>query len=285
MPLLSLPYPANAILAIVLGLVLGSFANVLVYRLPKSILHHAYPAPQAATAPTLWRPGSFCPHCQTPLRWYENIPLLSFVFLRGRCGHCGLAISWRYPALELCGALCFYASTLRYGFSMTSLAWGLFLLAMVTLLIIDWKHYLLPDVLTLPVLGLGLLLSAFALNPHATIAQALWGAGLGYGFLWSIFHLFRLSTGQEGMGYGDFKLFACIGAWFGWQGLLPVLILSSVSGICIGGILSRYHLQAPKDPVHDADIPEQAFAFGPFLVLAALLLWLWPEMQNWFWSF
>lgn len=251
----------------VFGLIVGSFLNVVILRLP-AMLEAGWranaaeilerPAPREK-APGLVASRSACPHCGTTIRAWHNIPVLSFLLLRGRCADCGGRISWQYPLVELAAALLGVAVAWRFGFGMPTLLALVYTWTLVALTGIDWRTQYLPDNLTLPLLWLGLLASLGGW--FTTPADAIAGAAAGYLLLWSIYHGFRLLTGKEGMGYGDFKLLAAIGAWLGWQSLPLVILLSSVVGAAVGiamtvtGRLER-----------DRPMP-----FGPFLAAAGWL--------------
>jgi leader peptidase (prepilin peptidase)/N-methyltransferase len=249
----------------VLGLLVGSFLNVVVHRLPtmqerrwwadvaaqlgdedghQRVLGQALPtaarqlskgleaALQALPPLGLARPGSHCPHCQHRIRWFENIPVFSWLALRGRCSACGTRIAWRYPAVELLVGALFAAAAWRFQGQAVGLLWAGFLAVLVALSAIDWDTTLLPDDLTLPLLWVGLLAAVAGWTLPA--ADALVGATVGYLSLWSVYWLFKLATGKEGMGYGDFKLMAALGAWLGWQAVLPIVLMASVIGAMVG---------------------------------------------------
>ncbi len=253
----------------VLGLIVGSFLNVVILRLParmeyfwkrdaREMLELA-PDYEAAP-PDIARKGSHCPHCKHPLAAWDNIPLLSWLLLRGRCRYCKASISIQYPLVEL---LCGIASAIvvwHFGVAWQAGAGLLFTWFLVAAAGIDFRTQLLPDSLTLPLLWLGLLISLVPV--FVGTREALIGAAAGYFALWSVFWLFKLATGKDGMGYGDFKLFAAVGAWMGWTALLPVIILAALSGAVVGIILLRVRGQ-------DRSVP---FAFGPFLAIA---MWIW----------
>ena len=228
----------------VLGLLIGSFLNVVVFRLPK-MMERQWAAECAElsgkdgestedAAPfNLVVPRSRCPKCAHPIAWYENIPVASYAFLRGKCSSCNTAISARYPLVELVtGGLFFYCAWV-FGATPTGLIWCAFSAALLTLALIDWDTTLLPDDITLPLLWMGLIAAAVHWIP-VTLNSALWGAVAGYLSLWSIYWAFKLATGKEGMGYGDFKLYAALGAWFGWQTLIPIILMASVIGAIVG---------------------------------------------------
>ena len=249
-----------------LGLLVGSFLNVVIHRLPVMMerawrvqcLDFLGKTPETQAKYNLLMPRSACPHCGHQLGALENIPLLSYAFLRGRCKACGSKISARYPLVEaLTGALSF-AVAVYYGYSWLTVFGLVFVFALIVLTFIDYDTQLLPDDITLPLLWLGLLINLQ--HGYTDISSAVIGAMAGYLTLWGIFWLFKLVTGKEGMGYGDFKLLAAIGAWFGWQLLPAVILLSSVVGSVIGiGLI----LLQGRD--RQAAIP-----FGPFLALGGI---------------
>jgi leader peptidase (prepilin peptidase)/N-methyltransferase len=214
----------------------------------------------APAPPDIVRKGSHCPHCKHPLAPWDNIPLVSWLLLRGRCRYCKAPISIQYPLVELlCGAACAIV-VWRFGVTWQAGAGLLFTWFLIAAAGIDFRTQLLPDSLTLPLLWLGLLLSLVPV--FVGTREAVIGAAAGYLALWSVFWLFKLATGKDGMGYGDFKLFAAAGAWMGWTALLPVIIIAALSGAIMGLILLRVRGQ-------DRSIP---FAFGPFLAIA---MWVW----------
>ena len=232
----------TAAIAGVLGLLVGSFLNVVIYRLPKMMERQwsrecaelAGETPVAGETFNLMLPRSRCGACGHVIRWYENIPLLSYVFLRGKCAACSQKFGLRYPLVEaLTGALFFFC-VWRWGGSATALVWAGFSAALVVLALIDWDTTLLPDDITLPLLWAGLVVAALQWNPGVGLSEALWGAVAGYLFLWLVYWGFKLATGKEGMGYGDFKLFAALGAWFGWTALVPMILMASVIGALVG---------------------------------------------------
>lgn len=259
---------------LLLGLMVGSFLNVLVYRLPlmmqrewriqaREILD--MPAQDEGEPFNLCWPGSRCPHCGHRIRLWENIPLLSWLLLRGHCSSCAEPISLRYPLVELaCGLLSAgLAAYLGWGWPlllMLVLTWGLLALSLI-----DWDHQLLPDSLVLPLLWLGLVANAFEV--FVPFSEAFWGAVIGYLLLWSVYWLFKLITGKEGMGQGDFKLLALLGAWGGWQILPLVILLSSLTGSILGVVLLRLRGQDRHTP----------FPFGPFLAIAGWIAVLWGQ--------
>jgi leader peptidase (prepilin peptidase)/N-methyltransferase len=231
----------DASLFAVLGLLIGSFLNVVIYRLPVMLEAH-WKAECAdlsgkelpASPPfNLMVPRSRCQKCGHHIRWFENIPVLSYVFLRGKCASCATPISWRYPAIELCCGGLFFFCARHWGANATGLAWSGFAAALLTLGMIDWDTTLLPDDITLPLLWAGLIAAALKFTAVG-LPDALWGAVAGYMSLWLIYWGFKLATGKEGMGFGDFKLFAALGAWFGWQALIPIILMASVIGAIVG---------------------------------------------------
>ncbi|TDF80250.1 A24 family peptidase [Pseudomonas sp. H9] len=258
--------------ALLLGLIVGSFLNVLVHRLPVMLqrqwqaeAREVLDLPEAAAAERydLFLPASHCPHCGHRIRAWENIPLLSYVLLRGRCSSCHSAISARYPLVELgCAALTVFIAWLL-GASYTALALMLLSWGLLAMSLIDLEHRLLPDALVLPLLWLGLIVNAFEL--FVPLEDALWGAVAGYLSLWSVFWLFKLITGKEGMGYGDFKLLALIGAWGGWQILPLTLLVSSLLGAVIGLIMLKAKGLKASTPI----------PFGPYLAIAGWIALLW----------
>ncbi len=231
----------DAGLAGLLGMLIGSFLNVVIYRLP-IMMEAQWKAECAelggqtlASAPAfnLMTPRSRCPSCSHQLSWFENIPVLSYLVLRGRCKHCQATISLRYPAVELATGVLFFFCAWRYGVTPQALLWSGFSAALLTLALIDWDTTLLPDDITLPLLWAGLIASALQLS-GVLLADAVWGAVGGYMSLWLVYWAFKLATGKEGMGFGDFKLFAALGVWFGWQALVPVILMASVIGAMVG---------------------------------------------------
>ena len=265
--------------AALLGLLIGSFLNVVIHRLPLVLERQwrvqcaelAGQAPEVAPEPFgLVRPRSRCPACQAPIRAIHNIPVLSYLALGGRCAACRAPISPRYPLVELATAAAFAAVAWHFGFGLQAALAIVFTAYLIALTGIDVDRQLLPDVLTLPLLWIGLLASlwhvaAFAAAPPVAMRDALIGAAAGYLSLWAVFQLFRLVTGKEGMGYGDFKLFAAIGAWLGWQMLPLVLILAAVVGAAVGIALIALRRHGRGVPI----------PFGPYLAGAAWIAMLW----------
>ncbi len=258
-------------LALVLGLCVGSFLNVVIHRLPL-MMEREWTAQCAElrgeVAPdhaplNLSQPRSRCPACGHAIRALQNIPLLSFLWLRGRCAACSTRISWRYPLVELfCGLATAYCA-LHFGFSFAAAAAMLFVWLMIAATGIDFDTQLLPDSITLPLLWLGLLVNL--IGGPVDLRSAVIGAMTGYLFLWSVYWMFRLVTGKEGMGYGDFKLLAAIGAWTGWQMLPLVVLLSSAIGAVVGISLIVFHKHGREVPI----------PFGPYLAGAGLIALFW----------
>lgn len=259
--------------AVALGLLVGSFLNVVIHRLPR-MLEREWQAQCAelrgetvAAAPpyNLLRPRSACPRCGHAIRWYENIPLLSFALLKGRCSACSQPISWRYPLVEAASALLAGYTAWHFGPSAQALAAIFLIWALLALTFIDLDTHLLPDCITQPLLWAGLLVNAQGV--FVPLEDALFGAVAGYATLWLVYHAFRLTTGKEGMGYGDFKLLAALGAWLGWQMLPLVILVSSLSGAVAGIALIAL---AGHDRTHP--IP-----FGPWLALGGVVALFWGE--------
>lgn len=266
--------PAVVLSMVLLGILIGSFLNVVIYRLPvmmqrdwrkqaREILELPEEPEQGIF--NLVLPNSCCPHCGHQIRPWENIPVVSYLFLRGKCSGCKAPISKRYPLVELaCGLLSGYVA-FHYGFGWQAagvlvLTWGLLAMSMI-----DCDHQLLPDSLVLPLLWLGLIANHFGV--FTSLEDALWGAIAGYLSLWSVYWLFKLLTGKEGMGYGDFKLLAMLGAWGGWQILPLTILLSSLVGAVLGVIMLRLRNQETSTPI----------PFGPYLAIAGWIALLWGD--------
>ena len=240
--LLSSGVGLEALLAGLMGLLVGSFLNVVIYRVPKMMERQwaqecaemAGNAPEPTEKFNLLTPRSRCSACGHLIRWYENIPVLSYVVLRGKCSACKTPYGVRHPLVEAATGALFFFCAWRWGWTLTALAWGGFSATLLALALIDWDTTLLPDDMTLPLLWAGLIVAALQLNPAVSLPQALWGAVVGYLSLWGVYWAFKLATGKEGMGYGDFKLFAALGAWFGWSALIPMILMASVIGAVIG---------------------------------------------------
>lgn len=270
---LFLAQPASfVVFAGIAGLFVGSFLNVVIYRLPvmmqrdwhsqcRELLELKVEEEQQTF--NLATPRSRCPHCGHQISAFENVPVISFLLQRGRCRHCGETISPRYPLIELFTALLSGVVAWQLGFGWEGAFAILITWVLIVLTFIDIDHQLLPDDITLPVLWLGLALNLFGL--FTDIGSAVIGAMAGYLSLWLVYHLFRLLTGKEGMGYGDFKLFSLFGAWFGWQQLPLIILLSSLVGAVIG--LSMIILLG-----RDRQLP---IPFGPYLAGAGWIAMLW----------
>ena len=266
MPALAIDPLTSAIVAGIVGLCIGSFINVVIHRLPK-MLDRGWRAQCAElageTAPelpayNLITPRSQCPSCGHPISALENIPVVSFLVLRGRCSACKAPISTRYPLVELLTAALTVAAVLRFHDIPTVIAACILLWSLVALTFIDFDTQLLPDNITLPLLWTGLLANIAGIWPGVSLRDAVIGAVAGYLFLWAVYWLFKLIRGKEGMGYGDFKLLAALGAWLGWQMLPLVVLLSSLVGAAIGIGLVVFKGRDHQVPL----------AFGPFLAIA-----------------
>ncbi|MCB1953309.1 MAG: prepilin peptidase [Rhodocyclaceae bacterium] len=259
-----------------LGLFVGSFLNVVIHRLP-TMMENEW-AQQAAemrgeeVPPTarfnLATPRSRCPHCGTQVTAIDNIPVLSYLVLRGRCRHCKAPISRRYPSVEIATAALSALVAWKFGNSVATVGALLFVWAMIALTFIDLDTQLLPDTITLPLIWLGLLFNLG--GTYTSLQDAVIGAVAGYLCLWLVFHLFRLVTGKEGMGYGDFKLLSAVGAWLGWQMLPLTILLSSVVGALVGISLMLFARHGRDTPI----------PFGPYLAAAGLLALFFGEMLN-----
>ena len=270
-------YPPSVLIGLsgLLGLLVGSFLNVVALRLPRRMEYEwrcqcqelldqgeltLEPPPDLAMVP------SHCPNCGHGIRWYENIPVLSWLWLRGRCSACQAAISPLYPVVELTTAVLSAVTIAVIGANAVGLGVLLLTWTLIALTVIDIREQLLPDQLTLPLLWAGLMLNALGLG-LSDLESAVWGAIGGYLILWVVFQAFRLLTGKEGMGYGDFKLLAALGAWVGWQLLPVIVILSSFVGAVVG--VAFVVIKG-----RDRNIP---IAFGPYLAAAGWLAALWGE--------
>ena len=250
-----------AVLAL-LGLLIGSFLNVVIHRMPL-MMERGWRIESAelleveiAETPeiTLSTPRSRCPACGHQIRWYENIPVVSYLVLRGKCSACKAPISLRYPAIEVLTAMLFAAVGLHFGAQPTTLLWCGFAAALVALAFIDLDTTFLPDDLTLPLMWAGIVSAALGWIP-VTLAASVGGAVAGYLSLWIVFHAYRLIRGKEGMGAGDFKLLAALGAWMGWQAIPSIILLSSAVGAAVGIALIVFRQ-------HDREVP---IPFGPYL--------------------
>jgi leader peptidase (prepilin peptidase)/N-methyltransferase len=271
----------DAALGGVFGLLVGSFLNVVIYRLPQMLERDwAAECAEMAGKPveegpvlTLSQPRSRCRKCGHAIRWYENVPVFSYLALRGKCSSCGTPIGLRYPVVELATGALFFFSVYQWGATPAGLAWCGFSAAIVALAMIDWDTTLLPDDITLPLLWAGLIVAALRWGP-VPLTTAVWGAVAGYMSLWLIYKAFKLLTGKEGMGYGDFKLFAALGAWFGWQALVPIILMASVIGAVVGIAMKfssglREGGYVPFGPFL-AGAGLTAMIFGPASILAAI---------------
>lgn len=256
--------------SLLLGLLVGSFLNVVIHRLP-IMLEQGWrrdcqellgQTPAESSPPyNLVTPRSACPQCHTAIKAWQNIPLLSWLWLRGRCAACDHPISVQYPLVELASGLLTALAAWHFGVSGFTVGIFLFGWLLLAAALIDLKTTILPDVLTLPLMWLGFLMAVFGLNPAVSLNDAVLGAAGGYLALWSVFWLFKLATGKDGMGYGDFKLLAALGAWLGWQSLAMILLLSAGVGAVIGiGMILLLR--------HDRRIP---IPFGPYLAGAGLI--------------
>jgi leader peptidase (prepilin peptidase)/N-methyltransferase len=256
--------------AALLGLIVGSFLNVVIHRLPRMLeaewqaqceeLAGRDPAPRPAY--NLLVPRSHCPACRTPIRLPHLLPLIGWLLARGRCAACGVAIPTRYPLVEGLTALLFALAALQFGAGWT-LAAAMFVIAvLVALTFIDFDTQLLPDQLTIPLMWAGLAASL----PAGRAPEALIGAIAGYLSLWSVYWAFKLATGKEGMGYGDFKLLAALGAWLGWQALVPIVLIASVAG-AVAGLALMARGNGRDTPI----------AFGPWLAIAGWAVMMWGD--------
>jgi len=258
-----------------LGLLVGSFLNVVIYRLPKMLerewqAHCAEMQGQALPEQgkfNLLVPRSRCPHCGHLITWYENIPLLSYALQRGRCRACGGGISACYPLVEAVSGMLAAAAAWHFGATPQGVFALVLLWSLLALTFIDFETFLLPDAITQPLLWLGLLVNSQGI--FVSLESAVIGAAAGYLALWLVYHLFRLLTGKEGMGYGDFKLLAALGAWMGWTMLPLIIVASSLVGavVGIGLILLAGHERAKPIP------------FGPYLAMGGVIALFWgPEL-------
>ena len=259
---------------ICLGLLVGSFLNVVIYRLPlmmesrwrRDCCELLEVEQEKQEQPLgLATPNSHCPHCKAAIKPWQNIPVISYLALGGKCANCGAAISWRYPAIELITGL--MTLSLAWYFPLSPALLGAIILtwALIALTMIDVDHQLLPDDITLPLLWLGLLFNLG--GTYVSLQDAVIGAIAGYLILWSIYWLFKLFTGKEGMGYGDFKLLAALGAWLGWQSLPVIILLSSLVGAVCGIALMVIKRRGKEIPI----------PFGPYLAMAGWIALLWGD--------
>ena len=276
------------IASLVLGLLVGSFLNVIIYRMPvilqrdwkrqcsefleidnslsedksHSLKHEVF---------NLQQPASHCPHCYRKIKPWENVPLISYIALGGKCSNCKAKISLRYPSVEFINGVLSALVAFTFGATWLTLALLIFTWSLLVLTLIDFDHQLLPDDITIPLLWLGLLVNALDLGFGVSLDDAVIGAIAGYLVLWAFYWVFKLTTNKEGMGYGDFKLLAALGAWMGWQSLLPIIILSSVVG-AVSGIIMIIALG------RDKSVP---MPFGPYLSGAGFIMLIWgPEIST-----
>jgi leader peptidase (prepilin peptidase)/N-methyltransferase len=262
----------------IFGLLIGSFLNVVIYRLPKmmeqewrndcSLLLEISPPTDANIKFNLVLPGSSCPHCHTKISPLENIPIISFILLRGKCKSCNVKISWRYPLIELSSSLLALFIAIQFGLSIQTALALLFTWSLLVLSVIDIDHKLLPDNITLPFLWIGIISNMFGY--FTDIYSSLFGAIFGYLILWFVYIAFKVITGKEGMGHGDFKLLAMLGAWLGWQYLPLIIILSSLLGSIIGISLIMLKLHNKTQPI----------PFGPYLALAGWIALIFGDSLN-----
>ena len=288
--LLSASPPILVSICVVLGLLIGSFLNVIVYRLPivmerdwkqqccdyleiENAEPHTHLTSEKFEVFNLWKPDSHCLECNHEIRVWENIPVLSFVLLGGKCSKCKMSISVRHPSVEVVTGI--LSGLVAYTFGATWLTLAVLILtwSLVVLTLIDFEHQLLPDVITLPLLWLGLLVNTLDFGFGVSLEEAVIGAIAGYSILWAIYWVFKLSTGKEGMGYGDFKLLSALGAWMGWKSLLLIIGLSSI--VC--AILGLIMILAKRS---DKSMP---IPFGPFLAGAGFIMLIWgPQISSFY---
>jgi leader peptidase (prepilin peptidase)/N-methyltransferase len=262
----------------IVGLLVGSFLNVVIYRLPVMMQlswrkecteYLQLPSDQPEEEPfNLAVPLSRCPNCNTPIKPHHNIPVLSYLFLHGKCAQCSTPISLRYPVIEAFTAIVSVIVASHFGYTAQTFFALVLTWSLIALTFIDIDHYLLPDSITLPLLWLGLFLSLFNIftDTHASIV----GAIAGYAALWIVYQLFKLATGKEGMGYGDFKLLALFGAWLGWQYLPVIILLSSLVGAIIGITMIAIVKRDRNKPI----------PFGPYLAAAGWIALIWGDDIN-----
>lgn len=268
--------------ATLFGLLVGSFLNVVIYRLPimmsrqwqqecsDAFPQYNLPVPEGIFNLSL--PRSTCPKCSTQIKATDNIPLISWLWLRGKCRYCSNPISSRYPLIELLTAMMSLTITLYFDFSLFSIALLFFTFVLIAATFIDLDTMLLPDQLTLPLMWGGIVLALFNISP-VSLEDSIIGAMVGYLCLWTMFWGFKLCTGKEGMGYGDFKLLAALGAWLGWQSLPLIILLSSLVGLVFGIIQLRLQKQGI----------DKAFPFGPYLAIAGWIQLIWGnDITQWY---
>ena len=272
-----------AVLTFIFSLLVGSFLNVVIYRIPVMMEREWQQNIREATEDesnhedskdektstiepfNLSKPDSTCPSCQHKIRWYENIPVLSYLMLGGKCSSCKIHISLRYPLIELLTAALSVVAVYQFGFNYYGMAAVFFTWCLISLTFIDIDYHLLPDRITLPLLWAGLLINTQ--NSFASLESAVWGAALGYLALWSIYWAFKLLTGKEGMGYGDFKLLAALGAWCGAASLPLIILLSSVAGVILAVALMLFKRHEAQNPL----------PFGPYLAIAGWVALFWGD--------
>ena len=271
-----IPFHFLLLFAGFIGLLVGSFLNVVIQRLPIMLERQwktecqAFLNPEKAESSAdknntlnLYVPRSHCLHCQAPIKPWQNIPLISFLLLKGKCSQCKQKISWQYPIIELITALLSILIVFHFGTHWyATIAALAFVWLLIPLSAIDAKHQLIPDNISLPLLWLGLIANSF--NLFSSLQDAVYGAIIGYLLFYAIYWIFKLLTGKEGMGYGDFKLLAALGAWLGWQSIPSLILLSSLLGIIVGVIFIISGKQQRGAPI----------PFGPFLAIAGILVML-----------
>ena len=276
------------IASLVLGLLVGSFLNVIIYRMPVILqrdwkrqcsefleIDNSLSEDKSHSlkheVSNLQQPASHCPHCYHKIKPCENVPLISYIALGGKCSNCKAKISLRYPSIEFINGVLSALVAFTFGATWLTLALLIFTWSLLVLTLIDFDHQLLPDDITIPLLWLGLLVNALDLGFGVSLDDAVIGAIAGYLVLWAFYWVFKLTTNKEGMGYGDFKLLAALGAWMGWQSLLPIIILSSVVG-AVSGIIMIIALG------RDKSVP---MPFGPYLSGAGFIMLIWgPEIST-----
>ncbi|NTS76573.1 prepilin peptidase [Catenovulum sp. SM1970] len=266
----------------IFSLLVGSFLNVVIHRLPIMLerewfcecrdlladeLNNKGKDNQKKQQETynLVLPNSTCPKCKSSIKPWQNIPIISWLVLRGKCANCDNPISVRYPLVELLTGLAGAFAAWHFGFGLAAIAALIFTFMLISLTFIDLDKMLLPDQITLPLLWLGLLININ--STFVTLESAVIGAALGYLSLWSIFWLFKLITGKEGMGYGDFKLLAALGAWMGYQALLPIILISSFVGAILGILIMKFQNEGESKPI----------PFGPYLAIAGWIAFYWRD--------
>lgn len=246
-----------ALFIFLVGSCVGSFLNVCIYRLPRNL--------------SIVSPRSFCPHCQVPIRSYDNIPLLSYLLLRGKCRHCGANFSWRYLLVEALTGGVALALFLKFTLSLTFFSLFIFSAAMIVITFIDLDHRIIPDLISLPGIAIGFVMAL--LGPGVTVKESLIGILAGGGSLYAVAFVYEAVTKREGMGGGDVKLLAMIGAWLGWKAILFTLFFASLSGTLIGGGMMLIQKQGRH----------YAIPFGPFLAFSALAyVFFGPELIHWY---